>query len=246
MKPTVKKMTGLRSNTPGVQSSVVLRPSGFTLIEVLLAVAVFSIVLAAINSVFFAALRLRNRSYAAFDKALPIQQAIAIVKRDLEGIMFPGGPLAGSFQTTSTNLDPFSASIGLRVSPDFSTTSGYADSYSPWSEVQKVAYFLAPSTNNSVGKDLIRSVHHNLLPVMTDEPVKQWLMGGVESMGLSYFDGLVWTEVWDSSTATNLPKAIKVQISLVQDVGRRTVLAPVELIVPVLVQGVTNSTTTGG
>jgi hypothetical protein len=120
------------------------------------------------------------------------------------------------------------------------------DENTPWAEVQKVAYFLAMPANNGPGKDLIRSIHPNLLPVSTEEPVTQWLMSGVEKIGMQYYDGLVWTEVWDSTTSSNLPKAIKVQITMVQEKNHRGVLTPVELVVPVMVQSATNSTQTGG
>jgi hypothetical protein len=114
---------------------------------------------------------------------------------------------------------------------------------SPWAEVQKVAYFLALPTNNAAGKDLIRSISRNPLPVnVAEEPEQQWLMGGVDSMALQYYDGRAWTEVWDSSLATNLPLAIKVQIALAREDGRRSDQAPIEFIVPVMVQPLTNAT----
>lgn len=225
------------------------RPArGFTLIEVLLAVAVFAIVLAAINTVFFGALRLRNKTNKAFEIALPLQQTVGIVKRDLDGIMLPGGLLSGQLQTTVTTLDSATGSLGLRVSPDIFTCTGIIDDTSPWAEVRKVAYFLVMPTNDTPGKDLIRSITHNLLPVTTDEPAQQWLMSGVEKMALQFYDGLTWTETWDSTTATNLPRAIKVQITLAQADNSRSTLAPVEFIVPVMVQARTNSTqqATGG
>ena len=49
--------------------------SGFTLLELLLAVAAFALVLAAINGVFYGALRLRNKTVAGFDDSLPLQPA---------------------------------------------------------------------------------------------------------------------------------------------------------------------------
>ena len=233
------------------------RARGFTLIEVMLAVVVFAIVLGAINTVFFSALRLRNKAHEAFDTALPLQQTVGIIKRDLEGIMLPGGKFSGQFQTSPTTSSSTSTGssaadlTGERVSPDIYTCSGYIDDTSPWADVQKVAYFLAEPTNSTAtapGKDLVRSITHNLLPVLTDDPVQQPLLSGVESFALTYYDGTSWTETWDSTTATNLPNAIKVQITLAQEKNQRSALAPIEFIVPVMVQRRTNSTqqATGG
>src|SRR5436309_5204412 len=79
---------------PGPHESAPCRPNAFTLIEVLIAAAAFAIVLAAINAVFYSALRLRNKTAAALDEALPLQQAVAIIKRDLANIVVPGGTLS--------------------------------------------------------------------------------------------------------------------------------------------------------
>jgi len=219
---------------------------GFTLIEVLLAVAVFAIVLAAINTVFFGALRLRNKTHDAFEIALPLQQAVGIIKRDLGGIMLPGGTMTGQFQTTPTNNGGASIDfIGLRVSPDIFTCTGLIDDTSPWAEVQKVTYFLADPTNNATGRDLIRSISRNPLPLnTTEEPEQQWLLGGIERMALQFYDGRAWTETWDSTLTTNLPMAIKVQIALAGQNSQRSLLAPIEFIVPVMVQPRTNTAAT--
>lgn len=225
------------------------RAGGFTLIEVLLSVVIFAIVLAAINTVFFGTLRLRNKTYEAFNSVLSLQQAVGIIKRDLNGIMLPGGTtnmLAGQFQTALTSVNGATESIGTRVSPDIFTCTGLLDEIEPWGEVRKVAYFLAQPTNNTPGKDLIRSITHNLLPVATDEPVQQWLMSGVEKMVLQYHDGTTWMDNWDSTIATNLPKAIKVEITLLQEATQKSAPAPIQIIVPVMVQSSTNATAIGG
>jgi general secretion pathway protein J len=215
----------------------------FTLIEVLLAVSVFAIVLGAINSVFFSALRLRNKSVEAFESALPLQQAVSFIQKDLEGIMIPGGRLAGTFTTSVQSLSNNVAFIGERVSPDIYTSSGNVSELARWADVQKVAYFLALPTNTlgaEGGKDLVRLVTRNLLPANVEEQELQHLMSGVESMRFQYYDGLAWA---DTSTSSNFPVGIKVQITLSDDyVGTTRIPAPVELVVPVLVKSPTSST----
>src|SRR4051794_38477793 len=101
----------------------------FTLIEILLAVAIFAIVLAAINTVFYGALRLRNRTTQALEKSLPVQQVLTILKHDLQGIVPPGGALSGSLKSgvaTSTTQD------GTEIYTD----TGLIDETAPWSSVQ--------------------------------------------------------------------------------------------------------------
>jgi prepilin-type N-terminal cleavage/methylation domain-containing protein len=229
--------------------SSLLNARGFTLIEVLLAVSVFAIVLGAINSVFFGALRLRNKTTEAFETALPLQHALNIIQRDLEGLMLPGGTFAGSFSTSLEGLSNNAAFLGERLTPDIYTTSGDVGDSARWADIQKVSYFLALPTNSAAtvdtGKDLIRQVTSNLLPVNIEEIEVQWLMGGIHQMALQYHDGLNWADSW---AYTNLPSAIKVQITLAKDYkGSTQVATPIELVVPIVVQASTNSTEqTGG
>ena len=212
---------------------------GFTLIEVLIAVAIFAIVLAAINTVFYSALRLRNRSAAAFDEALPVQQAVAIIKRDLANLVVPGGLLSGVLQTTTiTNT------VAGQASPDFYTSAGQMDNIVPWGDIERVSYLLVDSTNRSPGMDLYRAVTRNLLTQAQDPPVQQRLMGGVQGLVFTFYDGDQWVDSWDSAAQTNLPLAIKVQIQLATQ-GNAPALAssaPIELLVPIDAQVGTNQT----
>ena len=212
---------------------------GFTLIEILIAVAIFAIVLAAINTVFYSALRLRNRSAAAFDEALPVQQAVAIIKRDLANLVVPGGPLSGVLQTTAiTNA------VAGQASPDFYTSAGQMDNIVPWGDIERVTYLLVDSTNRAPGMDLYRAVTRNLLSQAQDPPVQQRLMGGVQGLVFTFYDGDQWIDSWDSAAQTNLPMAIKVQIQLATQ-GNAPALAssaPIELVVPIDAQVGTNQT----
>jgi type II secretory pathway component PulJ len=241
------------------------------LIEILIAVTAFAIVLAAINTVFYSALRLRNKTALALDEALPMQQAMAVMKRDLANIVVPGGRISGAFQTTPTiglntqngssgssmssptMSSPAMASVPGQSSPPFYTTSGALDEITPFAEVQKVSYLLMNSTNGGVGRDLFRSVTRNLLAAVEEPPVLQPLVSRIENINFSYYDGNQWRDTWDSTAPdtttgqTNmLPTAIKVQIQPAAP-QRRQVLPPaIELVVPILVETRTNVVTGGG
>src|SRR5712671_3751317 len=72
----------------------------FTLIEVMLALAVSAIVLAAIGGVFYSAMRLRERTSAMLDESAPLHHALTVLRRDLQGALPPGAgtlPMAGDF-----------------------------------------------------------------------------------------------------------------------------------------------------
>jgi hypothetical protein len=136
--------------------------------EVLIAVVAFSIVLAAINSVYYGAIRLRNKTAAGLEQALPIEHATAIIKRDLANLVLPGGTLFGPLQSSS-----ISNTVMGQSSPSFYTSSGITDETSPWGDVQRVSYLLLDSTNRANGKDLVRSVSRNSsLPSRTNRSSK--------------------------------------------------------------------------
>jgi len=216
------------------------------LIEVLLALAIFAIVLVAINGVFYSALRLRRKASEAIEQSLPIQQAVAIINRDLQGLVAPGGTLTGPLQsgvaTTST-----SSSMDQQGGTVIYTATGIIDETSPWANVQKVSYSLRQPTlqTSRSGKDLVRLVTRNLLPVMQEEVEEQWLMGDVRQLQFFFYDGTGWRNTWDSTTeSTVLPKAIKLEIDLAQN--GTTLKRPLELVVPVTVYARTNQTQNTG
>lgn len=209
----------------------------FTLLELLIATAVAAIVLLVINATFFGALRLHNTTHEKIDTDLAQQRALGIVRRDLAGLMLPTGgngtPLAGPLQTTafsSSAQDP----AGERVSPDFYTNSGKVDGWNPFSEVQMVAYFLAPSTDGSRSKSLVRAVTRNLLPVQdTTAPEEQMLLTGVAAVTVEFYDGTDWIAEWDSTVTSTLPTAIKFRLVMARS-GTNADGGPVELVVPIL------------
>src|SRR5882672_4847318 len=139
----------------------------FTLIEIMLAVAIFAIVLAAINGVFYGAMRLRTKTTAAVEESLPVEQVVAMIKRDLQGLAAPGGTLSGSLKSGvagSGTMDQQGAGT------DIYTSTGVVDGTSPWANMQKVCYTLRQSTTrNGAGRDLVRLVTRNLLPTAQEE-----------------------------------------------------------------------------
>ena len=207
---------------------------GFTLLELLIATAVGAIVLIVIQTAFFGALRLHNTTHAHIEADLAVQRALSIVRRDFSGLMLPGGPLSGQLQTT-TFSSTMGDSFGERVSPDIFTNSGKIDGWSPFSEVQMVAYYLAPASEGGEGKNLIRATKRNLLPVQDAAGDPRVLLHGVLEAAVEFFDGTTWTDVWDSETSQSLPTALKLRLVLAPPDRTQAASAPIELIVPILV-----------
>lgn len=213
---------------------------GFTLLELLIATAVGGVVLLVIQTTFFGALRLHNTTHAKTDADLELQRTLTILRKDFAGIMLPGGVLSNQLQTT-TFSESASADHGERVSPDLYTTSGRIDGWSQFADAQRIALFLAaPSDNKKSGKDLVRVVQRNLLPVQEEPGESQVLLHGVLEARVEFYDGAGWTETWDSEVTSTLPTACKLRITLAPEAGQPAP-DPIELVVPVMVKTSTSA-----
>lgn len=218
-------MKTLRSNSTALSE-------GFTLLEMLVATAVAAIVLLVINGTFFGALRLHNTTHDRLDHDLVMQRALGFVRRDIAGLMQPGGILSGQLVTDDTGTLDSDVS-GERLSPDLYTTTGVVDGWNPFSEAQIVAYYLTPDNDGLNTKSLVRVVSRNLLPVQYDTAEQQVLLSGVSAGYMEFYDGTGWTDVWDSTVTSSLPVAVKFSLTLVPDEPGQPASAPVELVVPV-------------
>ena len=213
-----------------------IEPAGFTLIEVLLALAISAIVLVAISFAFAGALQLREHSVASLDQSLPVERALDLMRRDLENVVPPGLILAGPLQSGA-----FEGGVDANDGIQLYTTTGLITPNEPWADIQKVTYGLqssSDSTNSS--KDLIRAVTRNLLATGPEDEDDQLVMKGVQSLSFSYFDGAQWLDTWDDTTQTNLPLAVRVNVQLATSDSGSAAPKPVQLLVPLMAQVDTN------
>jgi type II secretory pathway component PulJ len=210
----------------------------------ILAIGVAAIVVVAINAVLFSALHLREVTQAAVDDATPVDQALTILRRDLQCCVppEPNGVLTGDFKAGNVT------SLGLSqpVAVEMYTATGVLREDEPWADVQRVTYELRDSANhNAAGKDLIRSVTRNLLTTTTPDIEDQPLLSGVESIQFSCFDGTQWLGSWDSTdmttSDTNLPVAVRVLIQLAGNNTDNTKPQPIQILVPIDSQSRTNT-----
>ncbi len=216
----------------------------FTLIEMILAVGITAIVLLAISATLFTALHLRDSTQALVDAEQPLDQTGTFLRRDLQGAMVPttNGIFTGDFKVGNVT----SPGIGQPVALELYTTTGALSDTKPWGEVQKVTYELKPSTDQSQpGKDLVRSVTRNILATATVDVDDQLLLGGVQDLKVTCYDGNQWQEAWDTtdltSATTNLPQAVKIEIQMAGAGNGNTRPMPIEFLVPIDSQSRTNS-----
>ena len=225
----------------------------FTLVEVLLSLAICAIVLVAINAVFATAIRLRERTTAAVEEGLPLDRALETLQEDLKGTVGPGGFLAGDFKCGGQAMG---ANMGLTGEAgnsglDFFTSTGQISANSPWGDLQEVFYELkTPSDSNQSGMDLVRCVNRNLLAATTPTPDIQPLLHHVDNIQFECFDGMQWRPTWDTSAGdTNLPFAVRITIQMAATDGQNANrLQPYQMIIPLVTQtlGTNQVASTGG
>jgi len=220
----------------------------FTLIEVILALAISGIVLAAVCGVFAGAVRLREKTADAVDASIPLTQALTTLRRDLQGAVGPSNVLAGDFKGGGATMGE---SMGLTsaqgIGLDFFTTTGVINDDEPWGDVQEVYYELMAAANqNAAGKDLVRYVNRNVLAMGTPTPQMQRLAGNIQSVQFECYDGTQWRPTWDTSMGdTNLPLAVRVSLQVaVGNTGAGANLPPLQMVVPIFSQTRTNSVPT--
>jgi type II secretion system protein J len=210
------------------------KQSGFTLIEMILAIGVAAIVLVAINAVLFSALHLREVTTTAVDNASPLELTASFIRRDLQGVVTPTNGtskvLSGSFRAGIVT----SAGIAEPVAIEMFTDTGALSVNAPWADIQRVTYGLKNSPDASGRRDLYRSVTRNLLSSSaTPDVAEQLMLSGVESVKFTCYDGSRWQENWDTSSVssvnTNLPLAVRVEIQL----KNANANEPIQLVVPI-------------
>ena len=147
----------------GGRSKRKIQTEAFTLIEMLLAVAIFSIVLLAINGVFYSALHLERATNRALDERLPLNQALAILRRDLQGAV---QPISNAVFICDFKSGAARGGLGASKSAstlEFCTTTGVINDDLPWGDAQRVRYQLVEATDRttSKGMDLVRVITRN-------------------------------------------------------------------------------------
>jgi type II secretion system protein J len=229
--------------------------AAFTLLEVLLALGIFSIVLVAMNTAFFAAIHLRQRTSEVLEQSLPLEQALTFLRRDLQNALPPEGVLAGDFNSdgpSGTQVGGPSKAKGMGGGRtgglDFFTTTGLVSDKAPWGDIQEVNYQLKEPENRaqSYGRDLVRNVTRNLLATTTQTTEETRLLSNVETLEFFYFDGSQWRESWNTSSGdTGLPSAVRVRIQMASSDGPTPRgVQPLEMVVLLETKAGTNATAT--
>jgi type II secretion system protein J len=182
----------------------------FTLIEILLAMAMMSIIAASLYTSLSIGFKARESAERVVAKGRAAEIAIELIKGMVSSSMVPNGVLAGEFKGEDGMDEKGYAS---------DTLSFYTSDYVPQEgelacDIEKIE--LGTDVRENTNERIIyRKTTTNLLSSKTLDPAEEILCGGVRSLNLQYYDGTDWVDSWDSTENSNtLPKALEVTIVL--------------------------------
>jgi prepilin-type N-terminal cleavage/methylation domain-containing protein len=184
-----------------------MRRPGFTLLELLLAMAMSAIIAGSLATTLFVAYRARNAAERTIDASHTTDAISDVLKRDLANAMPPTpNPddhlvLSGPFQGDTSHVDFYCS--GLESKAD-------VQGGCRWIELA-----LASDPKDASRQILVRRVCTNLLAPMKQDPTEERICSNVSAFTLRYYDGTSWYDMWDSADhADALPVAVEVTISL--------------------------------
>lgn len=181
---------------------------GFTLLELLVAMAMMTIIAASLYTSMSIGFKARESAEKAVEKGRSMEIAVELIRSMLVSALDPDGTLAGQFEgEDEESNDGYAAD----------TLTFYTADYNPEedelaSDIEKVVLSMSVREDTDE-KVIVRKVTTNLLSPETLDPDEEILCPNVRSMNLQYYDGSDWQDEWDSSdNEDSLPQAVKITI----------------------------------
>jgi prepilin-type N-terminal cleavage/methylation domain-containing protein len=196
-----------------------MKRKGFTLLELIVAMVIFSIVVSAAYALFDAGRSVTSRAEYRSQLFQTARAALQAVEDDLRGAVLPSTQFDLGFIGTSGGSDkePLDklefVSVNRHTSTAYDTNTVTTDKV--WGiDLSKVYY--------SIEQDASRKAHGFVRerpleltppngPAHRDDDIKE-LSQDVVFIHFRYFDGTDWQISWDSTQTGNLPKAVEVTV----------------------------------
>ncbi len=194
------------------------RFTGFTLLEVLIAIAIFSLVSLSSFTIFDSVLKGDATAKDRSERQNELQRAFLIIERDItqiarRSIRYEGeAPYALYIQGASDGFESEDKAVAF-------VKQGWTNPglLLPRSDIQPVAYRLF--------EEKLERLHANFVDsVVGEEPKVRTLIKDVTAITFDYYDGQNWQKTWSNNT---LPLAIGIEVDT-KDYGiiRRQFLVP--------------------
>jgi prepilin-type N-terminal cleavage/methylation domain-containing protein len=172
--------------------------SAFTLLEVILTMAITSLVLITIYTVFSMGIRVYKRVESQID--IQTYEVLTQLSQELR-----------SAYLIAAEDSPFEF-IGTSTAVSFVTVASLRHNFNPsqTDDLREVSYYLGPSDDENK-HSLMYKINFNPGRVLAKEKKLQ-LLAGLNILRFSYYDGQQWKNIWKSNN--QLPKAVQIFIQL--------------------------------
>ncbi|MBE9532469.1 MAG: prepilin-type N-terminal cleavage/methylation domain-containing protein [Proteobacteria bacterium] len=189
--------------------------SGFTLLEILIAVAIMSSLLVGLYTAFFSVSSAQARVESELEQTRQLRRFMDVISTELrsafyietnERTLFEGKSLGRSGQERS--------SLGFTWFgyPRISRRAG--SEVRPASELISVRYYVEDATDGGANNSgTLYKTRWNPYEGQ-DSGYSAEVMENVESFVLTYFDGKEWLSGWDASNEKKLPYAVKIELMI--------------------------------
>ncbi len=198
-------MTPARNNFPSA------RVGGFTLIELVIALAMVTIIAASLADSLWTAYHATQRTEAAVAPSRQASIAMDYLSGDFQNALQTGSAattLIGNFEGTQAQDDRGHEADDVIF---FSTAESPQHVYAN-GEVKQVE-FTVEHLAGSNDYALVRRVTRNLLAEVQPAPDEEIICRNVSSFTLEYFDGSNWNATWDSTQEDKtIPAAVQVKV----------------------------------
>jgi len=182
--------------------------SGFTLLELILAMGMISMLAVSLYATLRVAFKARESATSGIAPMHAANVALDLLGSDLESALPPTGLLAGAFigqhlgdvQISQDQIEFYCIGSSDSLEPPYS--AGF----------RKIDLGLMPAPDGK-GNVLVRRTTSNLLSPQEVTPDDEILCRNVRSFALRYYDGTTWYEDWDSTQMGDL-LPILVQVNL--------------------------------
>lgn len=189
------------------------RPTGFTLLELLIAIALMDVIALTLYSSMYIGFRAKKNSQTILRPHQTVTPVFEIMREDFASILVPDGILAGVFEGSN---------VPWEDGQDADTLSVYTAGYFPSdaeiaSNVIKVQYAL---DHDRIREQIVlkRYTTKNLLSPGTVEPTEEIICRGLSGFDVKYYDGTAWLDEWDSATNdAQLPLGVQVTLTMLDE-----------------------------